>query len=100
MSTYIDADELHKQGWGAAKCTNWEPTPFNSNFRLEAEVKPFITFPAADVQEVRHGRWIRTHNPIGQEITACSVCGKIKQQAYANYCGECESRMEADNGLV
>ena len=53
-------------------------------------------FPAADVQEVKHGRWVRTHNPIGQEITVCSVCGKIMRQAYPFYCGNCGAKMDGE----
>lgn len=56
------------------------------------DVAAIKALPSAE----RHGRWIRTHNPIGQEITVCSVCGKIKQQAYPNYCGNCGAQMEVE----
>lgn len=49
MAKYIDVDNLHNQGWVAARYKNWEPTSLSDNFRLEVEVKPFITFSAADV---------------------------------------------------
>lgn len=85
MSRYIDVDELHSQGWVAARYTNWEPTPLNDNFRLEVEVKPFTTFPAADVQEVKHGRW--------ELYDICSVCGAQAEQQ-TNYCPHCGAKME------
>ena len=53
--------------------------------------------PAVDVVEVLHGRWVSTHNPIGQQITICSVCGKIMRQAYPNYCGNCGAKMDLEN---
>ena len=73
MSKYIDADELHSQGWVAARYINWAPTPLNDNFRLEVEVKPFITFDAADVERVRYGRWIWKGEE-GDSRFMCSVC--------------------------
>lgn len=61
----------------------------------EEVIKQFLlTACVEDVEKVRHGKWIRTHNPIGQEITLCSVCGNIKQQAYPNYCGNCGAKMD------
>ena len=48
----------------------------------------------ADVVEVRHGRWVRKKNIVGQEITVCSVCGEMKRQATGNYCGMCGAKMD------
>lgn len=73
MSKYIDAYELDKQGWIAARYINWEPTPLNDNFRLEVEVKPFITFSAAYVVEV-----VRCKD--------CTMYKRDKELAKANYC--------------
>lgn len=50
-------------------------------------------FPAADVAEVRHGRWI--------ENTFCSCCGGFDEddkgniiQSFHNYCPNCGARMD------
>ena len=48
--------------------------------------------PAADVEPVRHGRWIASHD----EFCACSIC---KYPFYvgwnqANYCPNCGCRMD------
>ena len=103
MDRYINADKLHNQGWVAARYKNWEPTPLNENFRLEVEVKPFNTFPAADVQEVKHGRWIKKYR--GNYL--CSECGAwyrtkddygniIDGEITANYCESCGAKMDGD----
>lgn len=80
MGRYIDADELHNQGWVAARYKNWEPTPLNDNFRLEVEVKPFITFSAADVVEVVRCKDCRFHEDeqIGMVYCPATVGGWVE----------------------
>lgn len=103
MSKYIDVNELHNQGWVAARYINWEPTPLNDNFRLEVEVKPFITFPAADVQEVRHGRWVSLTPPEMRTYETdvyfmCSECKNavrfIANDLPYEHCPHCLARCE------
>lgn len=40
------------------------------------EVKSFNSMPAADVQPVRHGRWIETTQPMGWEDVTCAECSE------------------------
>lgn len=59
--------------------------------------------PAADVQEVKHGRWIKNDGRYGWH---CSVCGEDDLYAFAwncdtgenelqdRYCPNCGSRMD------
>lgn len=56
-------------------------------------VPDFENLPAADVAEVRHGRWI--------ENTFCSCCGGFDEddkgniiQSFYNYCPNCGARMD------
>ena len=53
------------------------------------------TAPTADVEPVRHGRWILVH----EELSECSVCGMIRnirtQFAWA-YCPNCGAKMDAE----
>ena len=48
--------------------------------------------PAADVVEVRHGKWIDNYN--GTSI--CSVCGG--KSPNMNFCGRCGAKMDGNDG--
>lgn len=53
-------------------------------------------FPAAEVAEVRHGRWIST----GVISCKCSDCGKLQLKSHAddsNYCPNCGARMDKED---
>lgn len=63
--------------------------------------------PAADVQEVRHGRWINNiiwYRNFGQIFTKCSVCGfeivgdptSRKNGMGGKYCENCGARMDGE----
>ena len=49
-------------------------------------------FPAADVEPVRHGEWIKTGNEtLFSNEVRCSNCGKIQlgETSYCPNCGTC-----------
>jgi len=53
--------------------------------------------PAADVQEVKHGRWLRPYS--NKQYKKCSVCGRefsVNLPYDANYCPNCGAKMEED----
>ena len=65
--------------------------------------------PAADVAEVRHGRWIedeRTYPGPGLKNNLCSVCGEIAGSWKEGlepgrkwaYCPNCGARMDKEDG--
>lgn len=59
--------------------------------------------PAADVVEVRHGRWIEQpldFDLCGVAYYQCSECGK-EQQTPSNYCQFCGAKMDGgqDDGI-
>lgn len=67
-------------------------------------VSDFESLPAADVEEVRHGRWIedeRTYPGPGLKNNLCSVCGEIAGSWKEGlepgrkwaYCPNCGARM-------
>ena len=57
--------------------------------------------PTADVQEVRHGKWIgypsitisKRRRTIQSIIYKCSCCGKSNGRAKSPYCKNCGSKM-------
>lgn len=74
MSKYIDAEVLKNN---IHKC-NW--------VHDSKSVEKFVDkLPAADVQEVRHGRW--------ELYDICSVCGAQAEQQ-TNYCPNCGAKMD------
>lgn len=63
--------------------------------------------PAADVVEVRHGRWIpeacesvsKRNRLIEYRVYSCSICGRSNGRVKKRYCPNCGALMqEEDNG--
>ena len=59
------------------------------------------TFPAADVAEVRNGRWIpeacesvsKRNRLIEYRVYSCSICGRSNGRVKKKYCPNCGARM-------
>jgi hypothetical protein len=56
--------------------------------------------PAADVVEVRHGRW-RPHSRVETPVFHCSVCGGMALHAFGRqckspFCPSCGAKMDKD----
>lgn len=57
--------------------------------------------PAADVTEVRHGRWIaetcesvsKRNRLIEYRVYKCSICGRSNGRIKKNYCPNCGAKM-------
>lgn len=83
MSKYIDADKLKRHyAW-------WDDEAkkiFDEIIDLQ---------PAADVQEVQHGRWVDVEPaPHNLFYATCSVCGDRQTIEVANYCPMCGASMD------
>ena len=52
--------------------------------------------PAADVPEVRHGRWVRDKWPSGTHKLICSECGEWSGKK-SRYCPSCGTRMDKED---
>lgn len=54
--------------------------------------------PAADVVEVRQGRWISKNSDGSWRVDACSVCGKdthyVRYAPAYDYCPNCGAQMD------
>ena len=62
-----------------------------------SEVRKAIALtPAADVQEVRHGKWIerRIPNDTGTLVFVCSVCSGKQEWVKRNFCPNCGAQMD------
>lgn len=83
MSRYIDAQKLKD-------AMNIEDDA-NGNFNIITALKCVDDAPTADVQEVRHGKWIYCgHHEFHGHVFECSVCGRYlfansKEDVYVEY---------------
>lgn len=73
----------------------------NPYFRSQAcqqAIDVLATVPAADVMEVRHGRWHDVYlSSASSFVGTCSVCGKsndIPPVPLAKYCPNCGAKMD------
>lgn len=51
----------------------------------------FEVIPAADMEPVRHGKWIKVYG-----LVACSVCKKNPPRTYHNFCPNCGAKMDKE----
>ena len=67
-------------------------------------VSDFEGLPAADVAEVKHGRWIteicesisKRNRLIEYKVYSCSVCGRSNGRVKKRYCPNCGALMRED----
>lgn len=88
MPEYIDKDELLND----IECINISDCTDIDDIFIEVE-RTIDEQPAADVVEVRHGKWNKNGN--GRD---CSICG-FKYYANGglfNFCPNCGARMDGD----
>ena len=89
MPRHIDATLLKAEFTG-----NFIDTSYSPEF-----IKAIIDRqPTADVQEVRHGKWIRGNYVCGEYEFKCSVCGNTEwHTSYSTpFCPHCGARMDLD----
>lgn len=57
-----------------------------------------LDFPAADVQPVRHGRWVKTIGENGvTSACRCNLCGfEDNRYSLFNYCPNCGAKMDGE----
>lgn len=58
-------------------------------------ISELMAIPAADVAEVRHGRWVRDKWPSGTHKLICSECGEWSGKK-SRYCPSCGALMKGD----
>lgn len=92
MSKYIDTDTAYK--------VLTEYYHQKTQVQHEALKEALSRVPAADVVEVRHGRWIYRQLPMplsdgSKECVECSVC-HTHWDGKMNYCPNCGSHMDLD----
>ncbi len=86
MAKYIDAESLIAELKSAGAICDF------GAFLIERQ-------PTADVQEVKHGRWIK-EKPSALVHWHCSVCGDCYylDEPNAEYCPRCGAKMDGKDG--
>lgn len=102
---YIDTDALyekiHNIGGCDAPLDTWAE---GWDKAIDGCLNLLESMPSADVQEVRHGKWIDTEPKYDYENHCaahyqCSECGRrtgIKQTRTYKYCPRCGARMDGE----
>lgn len=83
MSRYIDVDAL---GIGKANREIFNNKAYADGWNAAIDI--IVSAPTADVQEVKHGKWIVKEKDI---FCYCSCCG-CKSGALFNYCPHCGAK--------
>lgn len=89
MARYIDADELRED------IDNYDFTEYTDYSNV---IDMIDDAPTADVELVRHGRWIATNDENKKRCSECDVIHLIAQYPHgnANYCPKCGAKMDGD----
>ena len=84
MADYISRDEIFSV---------WRSMPKPAS--ISSLTDAINRTPAADVEPVRHGRWVNKKGGFF-EFAACSLCGEVAPTAgiAPNYCPNCGAKMD------
>lgn len=88
MAEYIDRDKL----LNAIECIDISDCTDVDDIFIEIE-RTIDEHPAADVTEVRHGKWIEV-----DEFFECSACGCFTDYNLYNFCPDCGAKMNGEVG--
>lgn len=89
---YIERDMVLSHKWEVRSYDPSDPDPVTE----VVSVSSVMCIPAADVVEVRHGRWINERwEGLSSFSAECSLCGK-RTLAYFHYffCPNCGAKMD------
>lgn len=103
MARYIDADNLIDEL--SAACMPIYEKGITGILGDNSSIADIINEqPIADVQEVKHGEWLKPSNDsVDSKQWICSECKGLTETAYYcghcyyNYCPNCGARMDGDN---
>ena len=105
MSNYIDADELMDSLHRVAKSLSDDGAPAAAGY-VAGTIMYIANFPAADVEQVKRGKWIDDSVIIGEGSNTyrCSDCGELvtlndgtPQENNMNFCPNCGADMREES---
>ena len=95
MSDYIEREAAIKRfNFAVLDCLGMEPT-----IRAGDIIKALESIPAADVREVKRGKWVYNEAPVlGNPYGSyrCTACSQA-QDHKSNFCPACGADMRGDN---
>ena len=91
---YIKREDMHS---AIEKDTNfgWYTSDGSVAFSKSEVHEMLNTIPAADVAEVKHGKWIKPTNEPYTMLAKCSVCG-FDLGFITNFCPNCGADMRGE----
>lgn len=102
MNKYINADEMlvdESEAYAKAQTRVSDEATYLINQVVHMKLQRLlIDAPAADVQEVRHGKWAH----LGGDEWSCSCCGFVKhtegswEKPDEKYCEDCGAKMDGE----
>ena len=97
MSDYISRGEFVAscEGWYCAPCKEQGKDANGVRCRaclVDDMLSEVLDAPAADVEQVRRGRWKR----YSTTMMECSLCGKHTARHKFNYCPNCGAKMDLE----
>ena len=99
MAEYIDREALLKY---PIRRDNYDTNNGDIHFinGIESVLEYAKSLPPADVQEVRHGKWIYVDGVLDWAYYKCSECGYIEKfgddTCFYNYCHKCGAKMNME----
>ena len=99
MAKYIDAERAERNGWYLQRTVTYS-TAVTGGCGYTETLKP-TDYPAADVLEVQHGKWVEADD--FYESGVCSKCGCNSGELHGvcvkewHYCPNCGASMMDDN---
>ncbi|MGN0509472.1 MAG: hypothetical protein ACI4GX_09550 [Ruminococcus sp.] len=106
MAEYIERDEILQRLIGIGGCDATDEWDKGYDGAIDAAISIVDCAPAADVQPVKHGRWITSEIAIDSGCTSCSCChseyyiGDLQalegDNGFVMYCPNCGARMDGD----
>lgn len=86
---YVHAATLRRRVYNCLK-------DFPCEYTKEDVLSCIDRVPAADVEPVRHGKWIWKDNEPDNYVCICSNCNVESEHLY-NYCPNCGAKMEEED---
>lgn len=104
MAKYVKLKKVWKMLHGLGGC-DAEPGSWVDGWdkAIDAAIRELDDLPAADVQEVRHGKWLLERELDGTPYCFhCSICdddfGCIGITTAYDYCPNCGAKMDGEDG--